>query len=364
MSRILVIILLLLHGSIHLFGFLKAFRLSNVDLLSLTISKPWGILWLVTTLLFWVAMLGFILKKDWFTMLVFIALTVSQLLIVVFWKDAKFGTIANVLILLATLPIYGNYQFQELIKKERENLLFKSKSLASTTIELKDIAYLPETVQKWLQYAEVIGKPIPSTIYLTQKGQMKTRPNGKWLPFRAEQYFDGLNPSFLWTTEVDALPKVHMLGRDKLIDGNGEMLIKFLGIIPIVKEGPNEKMNSGALQRYLAEICWFPSAVMNKNIRWEVVSPNAVKAKLVVNDIEVSGIFTFTEEGKMVSFETQRYYGGDEDAKLETWRIKMLEFKKYEGVNIPYKCSVTWKLPEGDFNWLNLEVTSMEHSYN
>ncbi len=364
MSRILVIIVLLLHGSIHLFGFMKAFRLSNIHQLSLSVSKPWGILWLVTALLFWAALLGFILKKDWWIVFAFVGLAISQLLIVVFWKDAKFGTIVNVAILLVTLPIYGNYRFQELIKKERENLLSKSKSSAANTIELVDVAHLPKIVQKWLQYSEVIGKPVPSIIHLNQKGQMKTKPNGKWMSFSAEQYFDGLQPSFLWTTKVDAFLAVHMLGRDKFVDGNGEMLIKLFGIIPIVNEGPNEKMNSGALQRYLAEICWFPSAAMNKNIHWKVVSPNTVEATLVVNDMEVSGIFTFTDEGQIVSFETQRYFGGDEDAKLQTWHIQTLEFKKCEGVNIPYKCSVTWKLPEGEFNWLNLEVTSMEYSYN
>ena len=319
--------------------------------------------WLLTACLFWAGLLGYILKRDGWTVLVFIALGVSQLLIVLFWKDAKFGTIANIMILLVTLPVYGNQRFRELIKEERENLMSKFKLSGAHSIESSDLAPLPQIVQQWLQYSGVIGKPAPSAVHLIQKGQMRTKPNGKWMSFRAEQYFDGLQPSFLWTTKVDAFPGVEILGRDKLTDGNGEMLIKLGGIIPVVKEGPNEKMNSGALQRYLAEICWFPSAAMNKNIQWEAISPNTVRAILAVNDMEVSGVFTLTAEGKMLSFETQRFYGGNEDAKLETWHIQTLGFKKYQGINIPYKCSVTWKLPEGDFNWLNLEVTSMEYHY-
>ncbi|MDH3712097.1 MAG: hypothetical protein OER04_19580, partial [Cyclobacteriaceae bacterium] len=67
-----------------------------------------------------------------------------------------------------------------------------------------------------------------------------------------------------------------------------------------------------------------------------------------------------TPQGQLISFETQRYYGGDKDAQLQTWLIEMLDYKEFQRIIIPYKCRVTWILPDGDFNWLNLEITELE----
>ncbi|HCY82229.1 MAG TPA: hypothetical protein DHV22_11840, partial [Xanthomarina gelatinilytica] len=63
------------------------------------------------------------------------------------------------------------------------------------------------------------------------------------------------------------------------------------------------------------------------------------------------------------SFEAKRYYGGKTNSKLKTWRINMTSHKTFDGVKIPNKSNVSWKLKEGDFNWLNLEIIKLE-KYN
>jgi hypothetical protein len=83
------------------------------------------------------------------------------------------------------------------------------------------------------------------------------------------------------------------------IDGKGEMLIKLGGVIPIVNQSPNEKMNQGAMLRYLAEICWFPTAVLNDYMAWEMIDATSAKATLTINGKAVSGLFSFTEEGEL-----------------------------------------------------------------
>jgi hypothetical protein len=191
---------------------------------------------------------------------------------------------------------------------------------------------------------------------------MKTKPEGKWMPFTAEQYFDVENPAFVWSTKVDFMPMVNMAGRDKLIDGQGEMLIKLANVIPLVDEGNNEKMNSGAMLRYMAETVWFPSAALNDYIKWEAIETNAAKATFTLKGESVSGIYTFYDKGSFKSFEADRYYGGKKDSKLEKWKIIASDYKAFNGIKIPNKCNVTWKLQEGDFNWLNLEITELDYN--
>src|SRR5664279_5279384 len=88
------------HGLIHFLGFVKAYRLADVPQLSRDISKSVGLLWLLTSLLFLAAMSAYFFNMNWWWMIAAAALVLSQTLIVMSWQDAKFGSIANIMILM------------------------------------------------------------------------------------------------------------------------------------------------------------------------------------------------------------------------------------------------------------------------
>ena len=49
--KVIFVLMLAIHGLIHLFGFLKAFDLAKIDKLTRPISRPLGLLWLLAALL-------------------------------------------------------------------------------------------------------------------------------------------------------------------------------------------------------------------------------------------------------------------------------------------------------------------------
>ncbi|HEY6915666.1 MAG TPA: hypothetical protein VI413_13405 [Paludibacter sp.] len=98
-----LVILLLIHGLIHLLGFVKAFQLAPVEQLQSPVSKPAGICWLFAFLLFATAAVTDFLKIGWWNLPAIAAVILSTTLIIGVWKDAKFGTIANLIILLFLL---------------------------------------------------------------------------------------------------------------------------------------------------------------------------------------------------------------------------------------------------------------------
>lgn len=354
-------IILLFHSLIHLLGFLKAFGIVEIRQLQLGISRPLGFLWLLCVFLFLYVLFLFLLNRPWWPFFALAAVIISQSLIILAWQDAKFGSIINLIILLVSIPALGSFYFQKKTEKEVKELVQPNEETGGI-ITKEDIKALPDMVQKWMKNSGVIGKPRVHVLRLKQEGRMKTKPEGNWMPFMAQQYFNVKDPGFIWTTRVESGFPIYLDGRDKLLYGKGEMLIKLLSLFPVVNERDNSKIDSGTAQRFLAEISWFPSAALNENITWEELKDNLVRANLDLYGNKVSGVFKFSEHGEPISFETQRFYGGKVNSKKETWIIEMLSFKEFSGYKIPNKCKLTWKLPDGDFTWLELEVTEIDYN--
>jgi hypothetical protein len=112
--KTLFIALILIHGVIHLLGFVKAFRLAPVNQLSQPISKASGSLWLLSAILFVLAALLFAFQIEWWWILSACGILVSEFLVINDWEDAWFGTVANVIIFMITCIGFGVWY---LIKK-------------------------------------------------------------------------------------------------------------------------------------------------------------------------------------------------------------------------------------------------------
>jgi hypothetical protein len=360
MAKILFSLIILIHGLIHLSGFFKAFDVGNITQLSTHISKPVGVIWFVVGILFLITVLVYFMNYSSWPFLAIMAVVVSQVLIITVWSDAKFGTIANLIILIGALPALGSVLFNNMITADQEHLLEQVSQPADRILYEEDFQHLPEIVQAWLLNSGVAGKPEISFVRLKQTGKMKTGPGGNWMDFTAVQYFDVKNPSFVWKADVRMMPLITLTGRDKLQDGQGEMLIKLLSLVNVVNEKHNDQINTGTLIRFLGEICWFPSAALSETITWEEINEHSAKATLTIGDIQVSGIFRFDENGDLRSFEADRYYGSGPEAVKHRWIVEAVEYKTFDGYRVPVKSTVTWKLPEGDFTWLHLEITDLE----
>ncbi len=344
--------LLLIHGLIHLLGFVKSLDPTSVPQLTREISKPLGWIWLLATLLLAIAALLFILNKPAWALLALFGILLSQILILTSWSDARFGTIANILIFLCALPAYRYQLFLKNIEKE----ITTFKATNPTNFETQNISDLPQIVQKWLIRSGVTNKDSLHLFHTFQKGQMRSTPNGKWMNFESEQFSSLTTPSFIWKVKVDWMSIPFMNGRDRLLDGKGEMKIQLLSLINVVNEKDNPKINSGSAIRYLAELCWFPSAALNKNIHWTPIDTNFAKAIMEFPGDKVEGEFHFDYNGDFKSFVSDRYYGGTNEAKKEKWEVKVLEYKQFGTYRIPSLCHIIWKLKEGDFHWLTLEI--------
>jgi uncharacterized membrane protein YidH (DUF202 family) len=87
MLKYLFAFILLIHGLIHFLGFAKAYSYGNVTQLTKDISKPNGLLWLATALLFLLAALLLLIKKESWPYVAIATVVISQILIISVWKQ-------------------------------------------------------------------------------------------------------------------------------------------------------------------------------------------------------------------------------------------------------------------------------------
>jgi len=267
--------------------------------------------------------------------------------------------IPNLIIAIILLISFSGYAFNRKITRETQSILSEAGKPSEEIVSENDLSELPFPVKNWLMSSGVVGKPKPQTVYLRQKFDMKLKPGQEnWYKADAEQYFTTKSPAFIWTVKLRMSPVIKISGRDKFKDGKGEMQMKMNSIINLGNES-GEKMDEGTLQRYLGEMVWFPSAVLNPYITWEGMDSLTAKATMNYCGTTGSGIFHFDEKGNFVRYSTMRFMGNDPDAKRYGWVITVDDYAVFEGIRIPSKMRATWKLDEGDWTWCVIEITDM-----
>lgn len=362
MLRYILSGLMFFHALIHLLGFVKGYKLADISQLMLPVSKIGGTIWMLAFLLLISSTFLFVGKINGWWWFAFSGVILSQVLIIGAWQDAKFGSILNLIILIVAITAFAKSRFNNMVQTEI-NQMFQSTPVSEAAILTQEnIQHLPVPVQQWLQQSGAIGKEIIHNVWLKQKVWMKTKPGQKeWIEAEADQFFTVARPAFVWKVSMQMMPMLEVVGRDKYMDGKGSMIIKALGLINMVNAA-DEKIDQGTLQRYLAEIIWFPSAAVSPYIHWESIDSVSAKATMNFEGISGSGIFHFNEQGQFKKFTTQRYMGSGEEAVLREWEITSQAYREINGFEIPVKLEVVWKLEEGDFNWLKLEIIDIKYN--
>ena len=120
-------------------------------------------------------------------MVAIIAVVLSQILIIGSWRDAKFGSIANLIVLLVAIAAWAIQHFESQFRNDVRSHLQITKATPGDLLTEADIQSLPQPVQKYLKYSGVINRPRVKNIRIVFDGEMRSK--GKdWFPFQSVQY--------------------------------------------------------------------------------------------------------------------------------------------------------------------------------
>lgn len=103
MIKGLLIFFILFHGLLHLIGFYRSFARAGVIRLKVYIPRSLGLLWLISALLFVLCGIFLIFEVKGWMFFMIAALLISQVLIILSWTEARYGTVLNIIILVLSL---------------------------------------------------------------------------------------------------------------------------------------------------------------------------------------------------------------------------------------------------------------------
>jgi len=343
--KIAFAIFLFLHGLIYLMGFLKAFGFAEIPQLSQHFSKQEGILWLAVALAFVLVGVLFLMKNPLWFWVAIGAVLLSQVLIVINWHDAKFGTIANVIVLIVAIIAIASWNFQRQygkdVSKSFERVIFSEE-----IIHEKEIQHLPIPVQKYLKYVGVLGKPKIKTVKAFFKGEM--REQGKdWFHFTSEQYnfYDNPTRLFFMKANFKGLPTQ---GYHRYKDGKASMLIKLLSIFPVVDINTLEMFTTETVT-FFNDMCLFaPAALINENIQWQTLDDTSVKAIYTNGKATISAILYFNANGQLINFVSEDRMDVNSNQK-NPFSTPVTKYGTLNGYNLAVAADAVYQFPEGDF---------------
>ncbi|MGB6866315.1 MAG: DUF6544 family protein [Candidatus Aminicenantaceae bacterium] len=249
------------------------------------------------------------------------------------------------------------------VRREVAELFEKEKDAVITRkITEDDLAGLPEPVQKYLRYTQIVGKGRVRTARLKQKGYFRTRESQKWKPFKAEEYFTVDPPAFLWYGRIRLFPLVSFDAIDKFYRNEGSLVVKLFSLIKVA-DAKGEECDQAELVRFLNEIIWFPTAFLSDYIHWEPINSDSARATISVAGLTASADLYFNQQGKMTNFVAERYMDVNGGSILKKWFTPIKKYAEINGIMVPVKGEGVWKLSFGDFPYIRItEISDIEYN--
>jgi len=357
--RIAIAIIVALHGLIHLFGFLKAFGWYDFKALTQPIAKPAGALWLLAALLLAVTVVLYNMQHAYWWLVAFAAVLLSQTLIISVWQDAKFGTIANIILLVAAFFSYQSWQMERAYRQDVAAGIARTAAIEAEPLTEQDLQPLPPPVQRYLRYVGAVGQPKVHSVKVVFDAQMRGRGQD-WFSMAAEQhnFFDQAERLFFLDAKVKGLPA---RGYHRYQGQQASMNVKLLSTFPVAKASGPEMFESETVTMF-NDMCFLaPSTLIDERIRWEAVDSTTARAQFTNQGTTISATLYFNEAGQLVNFSSDDRYDINEMKKYR-FTTPLRDYQAINGYRLPNYGEAVWHYPEGPFVYGKFWVKNI--SYN
>ena len=228
-----------------------------------------------------------------------------------------------------------------------------------------DLASLPDTAQRYLQFMGVIGRPRDWSFRARFSGRFRRQPGQSWMPCEAWQYNTASPIARAFHMRARFLHLVPMVARDTYVRGHGRMLGKLLDLITVV-DGTGDEFDIGELVTYLNDAALLaPSMLLGANTTWSEVDNDAFDVTVADLSRTVTGRVFVDERGAPTDFSTTDRFAALSSGLARTrWTTPIESWTTSHGRPLPTRAQAIWHLPEGPFSYAEGHFAPDDIVYN
>ncbi len=362
--KILLLVLLLIHGLFHIWSFRKTPRRGDADGARQQWPPVIGVLWLATAVLLAGSFLLLVLNDRSWWIAALVAVAISQFLIIRNWDTMKYGTLINLIIIVPiitsfseALPSGWRNRFRAEVQKRL------TAQIPALTVTEEDIRHLPEPVGKYLRYTGTVGKPKVCNFRATFRGTMRRSMDGNWMEIAAEQYDFFAGPARMFFIE-SSLYGIPFDGFHMYIGDSATMRINVAHIFEVA-DAKGEKMTRSETVTLFNDMCIMaPSTLIDSSIDWSEVDSVTVDARFTNGGYTISASLHFDEDGRLVDFiSNDRYLSVD--GKTYTnypWSTPLRDYRDLEGRTVAGHADMIWHTPQGEFTYGRFDLADIHYN--
>ncbi len=352
--RFALIALILCHALIHLLGFVKAFGLAEVAALRQPIGLLAGGLWLLAALLLMASAALFAVGQPRWWWVAGAGVVLSQSLIAGAWADARFGTVANVLIAVPVVLALADLRSGSLRSEYRRavsRLVAASPAVGQAMVTEGDLERVPPLVRGYLTRSGVVGKPRVVNFRATFQAKMKNGRDAPWMSATAEMYefFDPMARLFYMKAARGGIPFAVF---HQYVGNDASMRVRIAGIWPMVNAtGPT--MTQSETVTLLNDMCFLaPATLLSASITWTPIDASQVRAEFTNGGHTISAILMFDTQGDLVNFrsEDRHQFDGTVDKQLP-WLTPVSGYRDFGGIRLAEIGEAQWLEADGAWTY-------------
>ena len=279
------------------------------------------------------------------------------------WHDARFGTLANLLLLAGVVYGFASRGPTSLRAEYEGQVGLRRPAAAGERLVEADLALLPAPVQRYLRGAGVLGRPRPHQLRATWRGRIRSDPASPWMAFTAEQLntFDPPRRFFKMDATRAGLPVDVLHAFD---EGGATMRVRLLSLFTMV-DASGPAMTRAETVTVFNDLCVLaPAALASPRITWAAVDDRAARGRFTLGATSVSAELRFNDLGELVDFVSDDRAAGSADGATFTpmrWSTPLRDYAQMSSARVATRGDAVWHPPAGAFAYGEFELLSLAY---
>lgn len=269
-------------------------------------------------------------------------------------------------ILVGGALLYGAWRWSARTRAVRANLEASRDAARTAPFDPRAIADLPDPARRYLNSVLHRGQPVVLAARLRTEGSFLMDPSkGTWAPFSADQAFVARPPGFDWDARIRMGAGISVFVRDAYVRGAATLRADVAGLTTAASQEGGGDLARGELLRWLAETCWFPTALLpGGRVRWEAVDERRARAIVEDHGVTAALEFRFGADGLVASVfapDRPRLVAGT--SVPTPWEGTWGGWSPRNGMTVPSFGEVAWVLPEGRLPYWRGRIASVSYTF-